>query len=129
MAIAGFNGSVKIGAATTVSDIENWSLDIEAETLESNPFDGNGWRSAVAGIKGWSGSFEGTWKVSADTTGQKALQDALLAGTTLELRFYTNVTNYYSGTAYLTSMNVETPADDLVRITFDFQGTGALAYT
>lgn len=126
MAISGKSGGVYLGV-NKVAEITNWSLDIEADMLESTNFDSSGWRQYVAGLKGWSGSFEGEWKMS-DTTGQKALQDALLGGTTVSIKLDVNGTNNYTGTAYISTQGVETPVDDLVTVNFDYQGSGALTY-
>ncbi|MCL5045570.1 MAG: phage tail protein [Actinobacteria bacterium] len=128
MAIAGKGGAVYIGA-NKVAEIGNWSLDLEGETLETTSFDSAGWKEFIAGLKGWSGSAEGNWKVDADATGQKALQDALLNGTTVSLELRVNATpNKYSGSALVTKVGVEAGVDDKVSVSFDFQGTGALTY-
>jgi predicted secreted protein len=127
MAISGYGGKVRVGAAT-VSEIGNWQLDIDAEMLDKTNFQSNGWKEFIAGLKEWTGSFEGTWNVAGDATGQKALQDALLGGTTVSLELFVNATNKYSGTAFISSQSVETPTDDMVSISFDYQGTAALSY-
>lgn len=127
MAISGKGGGVFLGAVK-VAEVTNWTLDIEADMLDSTTFDGNGWRTFIAGLKQWSGSLEAKWKVNTDTTGQKALQDALLGGTVLSLKLDVNGTNNYTGSALVSTENVETPVDDIVTANFDIQGTGALAY-
>jgi predicted secreted protein len=91
--------------------------------------DGAGWKTYISGLKGWSGSFEAEWKVSGDTTGQKALQDALLGGTSLSIKLDVNGTNNYTGTAFISTESVSTPVDDVVTASFDYQGTAALTYT
>jgi predicted secreted protein len=128
MAIAGKGGKVKIGAVT-VAEVTNWSIDIEADMLETTNFDTSGWKTYIAGLKGWSGSFEAEWKVSTDTTGQKALQDALLGGTTVSLVLDVNGTNNYAGSAFISTESVSTPVDDVITVSFDYQGTAALTYT
>jgi predicted secreted protein len=128
MAISGYGGKVRVGAAT-VSEIGNWQLDIDAEMLDKTNFQSNGWKEFIAGLKEWTGSFEGTWNVAGDATGQKALQDALLGGTTVSLELFVNATNKYSGQAFVSGQSVETPTDDLVSVSFDIQGTGQLSYS
>jgi predicted secreted protein len=128
MAIAGKGGAVKVGAVK-VAEVKNWKLDIEADMLETTSFDSNGWKTFVAGLKAWSGTFDLEWKVSTDTTGQKALQDALLGGTTVSLVLDVNGTNNYSGTAFMKKEGLETPVDGVVTGSFDYQGTAALTYT
>lgn len=127
-AISGKGGKVKIGAVT-VAEVKSWKLDIEVDLPESTNFDTNGWRTYVSGLKGWAGSFELEWKVSTDPTGQKALQDAALGGTTAALVLDVNGTNNYAGTAFIKKQGIETPVDGIVTGTFDYQGTAALTYT
>jgi predicted secreted protein len=126
MAVSGKGGGVYVGV-NKVAEITNWTLDIEADMLESTNFDSNGWREYIAGLKGWTGSFEGQWKMS-DINGQKALQDALLGGTTVSIKLDVNGTNNYTGSAFISTQGIETPVDDIVSVSFDFQGTAALTY-
>lgn len=125
-AVAGRGGSVKIGAAT-VASIKNWSLDINLDTLDITAL-GKTWKEFIAGLREWSGSLEGDWDVQTDVTGQKAIQDALLNGTAVTLELYVNAANKYSGSAFITAASPSADVGDLVSISFDFQGTGALAY-
>lgn len=126
MAIAGKGGKVMVGAAT-VTEITTWSLDLGIDTMDTTSL-GKDWKEYITGLKEWSSSAEGTWNVATDTTGQKALQDAYLAGTSVTIKHYVNSTNYYSGSAYITSVSVEDPVDDVVSFSVEFQGTGALTY-
>ncbi len=126
MAIAGKSGKVMIAAAT-VTDIGNWSLDLGVDVLEDTSL-GDDWKTFIAGLKEWSASAEGTWNVASDTAGQKALQDAFLAGNTVALKLYVNATNNYSGNAIITGISIEDPVDDIVSFSVEFQGTGAPTY-
>lgn len=127
MALTGKDGGVYSGA-NKVAELSNWSLDLGADTPETTNFDSNGWKEYIAGLKEWSGSAEGNWKMS-DTNGQKAIQDAWRNGTTLNLEFRVNSTNKYAGSVLITSIGIETPVDDKVTVSFEFQGTGALTPT
>ena len=127
MAISGKGGNVKVGA-NVVAEVKNWKLDIESDMLDTTNFGTSGWKTFVAGLKSWSGSFELEWKVSTDTNGQKALQDALLGGTTVSLVLDVQGTNNYSGTAFMKKEGLETPVDGVVTGSFDYQGTAALTY-
>lgn len=125
-AISGLAGGVYLGV-NKVAEIKEWSLDIEADTLDTSTFDGNGWKTFIAGQRGWGGSFSGQWKMT-DTLGQKAWQDAVLGGTTLSIKLDVNGTNNYTGTAFIKKQNVSTPSNEVVAVSFDFQGNGALTY-
>jgi predicted secreted protein len=125
-AAAGKAGLVKIGT-DTVANINNWSLDISSDTLDVTEF-GDSYKNYIAGLKDWKATIEGYWDVAADTNGQTALQTAFLAGNSVTLKLYVNNTNYYSGTAFITSMSPEAAVDDVVNVSFEFQGSGALSY-
>ncbi|OPZ46816.1 MAG: Phage major tail protein 2 [Bacteroidetes bacterium ADurb.BinA104] len=127
MALTGKDGGVYSGA-NKVAELSNWSLDLGTDTPETTNFDSNGWKEYIAGLKEWSGSAEGNWKMS-DTNGQKAIQDAWRNGTTLNLEFRVNPTNKYAGSVLITSIGIETPVDDKVTVSFEFQGTAALTPT
>ena len=125
-AIHGLSGSVKIGA-TSVASIDSWRVDINRDVADATNFGSNGWKESIAGLKGWGGSLSGSFDMG-DTNGQLALQNALLNGTTVALKLYVDATHYYSGNAYITKIGADTPVSDKVKASFDFQGTGALAY-
>ena len=127
MAIAGKNGKVIIGTGTTkVVGIKNWSLELSLETLETTSL-GDDWKNYISGLKEWTASAEGDFEVITDTTGQKLLSDAYLAGSTVEVKLFVDATNYYTGTAYINSLSIEDPVDDVVTISIEFTGNGALS--
>ena len=126
MAIAGKNGKVIIGTGTTkVVGIKNWSLELSLETLETTSL-GDDWKNYISGLKEWTASAEGDFEVITDTTGQKLLSDAYLAGSTVEVKLFVDATNYFTGPAYINSLSIEDPVDDVVTISIEFTGNGAL---
>lgn len=129
MAVAGKNGKVVIGASTTekVVGIKNWSLELSLETLETTAL-GDDWKNYITGLKEWTASSEGDYNVPTDKAGQKALQDAFLNGTIVKVKLYVDATNYYTGEAYISSLSIEDPVDDVVSISIEFTGTGALSF-
>jgi len=127
MAIAGKGGSFKVGAVV-VSELSNWKLDINEDTLDTTNFGSAGWKEFIAGLKEWSGSVEGTWNVATDATGQKALQDALLGGTTVSVELNLDGTHKYTGTAFVKKIGVGVPVGDKVTFSAELTGTGALTY-
>jgi len=58
-----------------VAEIANFSLDLGADDIDITSFDSEGWKEFLAGLKEWSGSFEGNF-VPGDTNGQKAILNA-----------------------------------------------------
>lgn len=123
MAITGTGGSANIGA-NKIAEIANWSLDMEADDVDTTTFDSNGWKEFLAGLKEWSGSMEGNFKAN-DTNGQKAILAAWLAGTPLTLNLKVSSTITFSGSAYV-KPSIEVPVDDKASFSCDFQGTGVL---
>ena len=129
MAVAGKNGKVIIGESGSqkVAAIKNWSLELSLETLETTAL-GDDWKNYITGLKEWTASSEGDYSVPPDTQGQAALQDAYLAGTTVTVKLYVDGTNYYQGTAYISSLSIEDPVDDVVSISLELTGTGELSF-
>jgi len=129
MAVAGKNGKVVIGTSGTqkVVGIKNWSLELSLETLETTAL-GDDWKNYITGLKEWSASSEGDYEVPTDTQGQEALQTAFLNGTTVTVKCYVDETNYYQGTAYISSLSIEDPVDDVVTISLEFTGNGELTF-
>lgn len=129
MAVAGKNGKVIIGESGNqkVAAIKNWSLELSLETLETTAL-GDDWKNYITGLKEWTASSEGDYSVPTDTQGQATLQDAYLAGTTVTVKLYVDGTNYYQGTAYISSLSIEDPVDDVVSISLELTGTGELSF-
>lgn len=124
-AIAGKSGLLKI-SANTMSEVTNWSLDASADMLESTSL-GDSWKENTPGLKEWSASCDISWMMT--DAAQLACQTAYLASTSVAVSLYVNATNFYSGTAYISSMNVEDAVDGLVTATLELTGSGALAYS
>ena len=82
----------------------------------------------IAGLKEWNASCEGDYAIHTDANGQKALQDAYLSGTEVTIELYVDAENYYKGTAYISSLSIEDPVDDVVSFSCEFTGTGQLTF-
>lgn len=126
MAIAGKDGSVYIGA-NKVAEINSWSLDLGADDIDITSFDSAGWKEFLAGLKEWSGSFEGNF-VPTDTNGQVALINAWINGESVSLELRIDATKKFSGNAFV-KPSIEMPVDDKGSFSCDFQGTGQLTVT
>ncbi len=129
MAIAGKSGklAINIDNEVTVIGIKNWSLDLSVDTLETTAL-GDDWKNYIAGLKEWTASAEGDYNVLTDEAGQSALQEAYFSATTVEVLLYVNDTNYYKGEALINSLSIEDPVDDVVSISFEFTGNGAVSF-
>ena len=124
-AIAGKGGKLAVGASDAVN-IASWSLSLDADQLETTALLDD-WKEFISGLNGWTASIECHFD-KADTTGQIALQNAILNGTSLTVSLYVDDTNYYTGTVNVSNQSPTTAVADLVTQTFELQGTGALSY-
>lgn len=119
----GKNGSVKIGS-DTLGETTKWSLNINTETADTTT-QGDTWQSHLVGIAGWSGSCDALFD-QADTA-----QAALEVGDSVTLGFYWDGQGsgkkYYSGTASVTGIQPESDMKGPNKVSFSFQGNGALA--
>ena len=107
---------------------KNCSLSMEADTIDISNKNDFGWSSFIGGAKSWSVSCDGQFVT--DDQGQKALMDAFVGGTnvTVEMKSEDNAV-YFSGTAQITSVEVEASFDDVATLSVELQGVGALATT
>ena len=127
MAIAGKYGKICISTGKQIASTKSWSLELSLDTLETTAL-GDEWKKYIAGLKEWNASCEGDYVIHTDTTGQKALQDAYLSGTEVTIELYVDSSNYYTGKAYISSLSIEDPVDDVVSFSCEFTGTGALSF-
>jgi len=110
-------GGTATGAAV-VAGMKSWTCDYTLDALDTTDFADSGLRTYIAGLSGWSGSFEG-FKDGAPT---------LTVGTSyvLHLRESATTTQQYSGTAIITGLHGSASVDGIVTESYDFQGTGTL---
>jgi predicted secreted protein len=124
--LTGLTGSIGIGSSK-VAETSDWKVDYSADMLESTSFGGDGTKTFLPGLKEWNGSTNSNFD-QTDTTGQKAMQDAFLNGTSVALKLYVDATHYYGGTAYIKKISPAVQVNQIVKVAFDFQGSGALMY-
>ena len=122
----GSEGTVKVGA-NTVAEIRSFSIATTADTAESTTM-GDSWRSFSTTLKGWSGSLDCFWD-ETDTTGQGALAE----GATVTLNVYPEGAStgdkYYTGSAIVTGVTINSSFDGLIESSITFQGDGALSFS
>ena len=124
--IAGYDGGVDWGLIVD-SDVagystHSWSVDVTGEAHDITDFNSSGWRTFLAGLKGWSGSVE----LFVDGTTHCSPSDV---GSSATLKLSLNSSNYLSGTAICTGWHPTASVDGVETQSLDFQGTGTLAYT
>ena len=116
---------VHVGAKS-VGGQKGCTLTMEADTIDTSNKNDAGWASFIGGAKSWSVSCDGQFVV--DDEGQKAIMDAFIAGTEVEVEMKNQAEKiYYKGKACITSVEVDAQFDDVATLAVEFQGLGALA--
>lgn len=130
MAIAGKGGKLAIGASDPIKvvGIKSWSLDLSLDTLETTEL-GSDWKTYISGLKEWTASCDGDYDVQTVDSIQNTLQEAYLNGTEVEASFFVDDTHSYAGKAIISSLSVEDPVDDVVNISIEFTGNGAVSFS
>ncbi|MBA7574323.1 hypothetical protein ES708_16128 [subsurface metagenome] len=117
--ISGVDGSVDFEAGKTY--VKSWTLSYVGDALETTNFDSTGaTRTYIAGLTGWSGSFDALYSTSNTAVPSSTGTINLKSGAS------TGVGNW-SGSVIITGMDITTPRDGLVTQSYTFQGTGTLA--
>jgi len=110
-----------IRAAKTVAGMKSWTLDYTMDVLDTTDFangaDTNAPRTFIAGLSGWSGSFEGV---------KEGAPLALFSQVGLDLAESATATQAWIGNAILTGIHPNVSVDGVVTYTYDFQGVGEL---
>lgn len=123
--VNGFGGSITFGASPATLAVESWSLNINAEALDTTNTADSGWESNILGAKSWDGSLKTFWDSSAVPTGTAGFLPGTRATITLPV---SGTGKDYTGTCQLTKVGTENAAKGVVTFTVDFKGTGALTY-
>jgi len=119
--IAGTTGSVYTTttgtAVAAVAGIKSWTLDYVQDALETTDFGDSGVRTYIAGLSGWSATFEGYKDGAPKGLGTQAL---------IEFRESTDTTQKWTGAGLITGIHPGLSVDGIASISYDLQGTGAL---
>jgi len=128
--VRGYGGDVKVGE-NSVAEVRNWNADIQREELDATHMDpsGDGWREYKTGLGSGTGSMDVNWDMT-DTTGQKALQNAVLnpPATPPTIKLCIGA-NHYSGSIIVTNVSPSVGVDGLAEATINFRFTGAISFT
>lgn len=114
--VAGHGGDLL--APGIIAGIREWSIDYAAAALDTSGYDGGQDKTFIAGMREWSGSFNG-------------LKDGapLAIGTILAAEFQESGvgTQKWTGNIYITNIGAASSVDGLVVYNYTFQGTGVFA--
>lgn len=119
----GQNGSISLGA-NAVGEIRSFEINATADTLDDTVM-GNIWRTNKSTFRSWSGSMEVLYD-PGDTNGQAALTIGSTAVATFHPSGDTAGHGELAGTIRITERQVQTAHEDLVKLTVQFIGDGAL---
>jgi hypothetical protein len=119
----GSEGTLKVGA-NTIGEIRSFSISESADTLEDTSM-GDAARTYKPSLTTFTGSVDVFWD-EAD-----AGQVALVVGSSVTFAAYpegaTAGDKYYTGTAIVTGLTVNSSFDGMVEASITLQGTGALS--
>lgn len=131
-ALQGRHGLVK-WKTKQIFRISSWNMNLAVDMLDVTSFttDGVQFRSFLPGLSGWSGTCDGFLDIVGDTSGQKAIQSAILAPATGTIILYTDETNGngYTGGIYFNNLSVNVAVEDSEKVSLGFQGTGTLSWS
>jgi hypothetical protein len=118
----GSEGTLKVGA-NTIGEIRSFSISESADTLEDTSM-GDVARTYKSSLTTFTGSVDVFWD-EADVG-----QMALIVGASVTFSAYpegaTAGDKYYTGTAIVTGLTVNSSFDGMVEASITLQGTGAL---
>lgn len=128
-ALAGRGGSVRINGTpvTTVALVDQWNGTLTEVLLDQTSL-GDLWTSDVPGLQTLTGTISGNWQVTGDP-GQTTLHNAVLNKTSVGLNLYTNSTDCYEFTAYLSDFATTVATTGKVTFTANFRSQGQVFFT
>jgi len=118
--LKGKDGTVSLEGGTASGVVQSWSASIETDTLETTSMGTAGWKTFEGSLQSWSGSVDmyfSDTEVIAGYVDGSSIAVVLTDGTS---------GNTYTGNAIVTSVSVDVAVADLVTMTLDLTGTGAL---
>lgn len=119
----GKDGVVKVGA-NTVTEMKKFTIRTQGDVAEDTAM-GDTWKTFLAGQKSWTAEFEVNWD-ELDTNGQ----ETMIEGASVTLNMYPEGADtgdkYYTGSAIITEVGIDTPINGVVMRTMKAQGNGSL---
>ena len=127
-AAMGKDGFISLdGTTVKPAYVDTWALSPGIGTAEVTAY-GDSAKAFVSTIREWSVRCGGTLDRS-DAKQLAVINDfeSTATSTSMTLRLYDS-TSYWTGSALITSANINSSVGDKVSFTFNFQGTGNLSY-
>lgn len=119
-------------AGSAIAGCTDWTVSTDCTVHDVTTFEDLGIREYLAGLQGWTGTAKRFWQQTDDRWGGNALPNFQY------VRFFTkyvaiptggNPAYYYEGLAIVTSIDMTTPAGEVIGQNITFQGVGSLTLT
>lgn len=114
-----YAGEVKIGGQ------KNTSISMSADTLDASCKDSGDWYINISGPKQWSSSCDGV--IYVNDAGYKAAVNDFMDSAPIKAVFKNETgTIHFEGEAYITSLDLDAPYEDLTTYSIELVGAGKL---
>lgn len=124
----GQDGSIAL-SSVAVANVKSWTLSVTQEILDTTVMSIQ-WKTALTGLASWTGSAVLNLDVG-DASQATILEDLIQAtpgGTAFALKFRINgTTKYIGGNGLMSSAAFSEALSQIVTVTMNFTGTGALS--
>ena len=122
------------GTPTPIAFATSGSLSLNMDTRETTNKESGGWRELLESTKSWTMEAEGFHALDAANFDFKDLFAKVNTRTAVDLQFSVGASPasgdyYYTGSAYITSISLDSPLEDSVTFSCSFEGTGTLTET
>ena len=101
---------------------DTWALSGEGDEHDVTDFTSTGWKEFLMGLKEWSGSYT----AFVDDTTQLDANANWFGGDAAAAVFDMDGTRTFTGSILIKSFSVDTSVGDVIKVTFNFRGTGTL---
>ena len=125
--INGTNLAVYIGS-DVIAHATSHSLSITHDARDATTKDSSGWTDRLEGLRSWEISGEGLVAFDGTVDIDDIFTSYIVTRTAVTVKFSTEVSGdvYWTGSAYLTGIDLDSPVEDNVSYSYTFSGTGAL---
>lgn len=118
-------GTAEVPVWTLVGGQRGSSLSRTADSIDVSHKTSGGWKSTLAGMRGWSIDLDGL--VLLTDTGLEALELAFSTSKEVHVKFQYPDLKYRTGWASVTNLSIETPHDGEASLSGTLEGNGALS--
>ncbi|MHA1210306.1 MAG: phage major tail protein, TP901-1 family [Candidatus Freyarchaeota archaeon] len=109
---------------TPIGGQRNATLSISGDSIDTTAKDTGDWRTFLAGLKSWTLSCDGVY-ADADP-GILQLENAFFSGDVIDVKLAKDTEWTATGQAIITSLDYDASLEDVMTLSIELQGTGAL---